>query len=130
MFVHPEKQLGRLFEPEAGKAGSFEVKLLPFAAVSGRILDADDLPVANAPLKLMVSTQGFVWSDSDFHKKVQTDAEGKFMIENLVEGVAYQMRWPLPGVKRAEGFRHFTVKAGEKKDLGKIKHKSEGNEEQ
>jgi hypothetical protein len=127
LFLHSEKKLGLLFRPEVGKTGPFTVQLQPTASATGRILDADDRPIANAPLRLLMSLDGNAWEDSWFHrdKVIKTDANGQFMIEHLVEGESYEIRWPLPAEKRQEGHRDFTVKTGEKKDLGNIKHKSE-----
>jgi hypothetical protein len=130
LFLHPDKKCGVLFKPEAGKAGPFAVRQQPTATVTGRILDADDRPIANAPLGLMTSIDDIPWSESWFHKdkEIKTDADGKFTIENLVEDVSYEIQWPQSSLTREEGRFTFTVKAGEKKDLGNLKHKPEPNE--
>jgi RNA polymerase sigma factor (sigma-70 family) len=130
LFLHPERKCGALFKPAAGETGPFKVQLQPTAAVAGRIVDADDRPVANAPLQLMMNIDDIPWSESAFHKdkEIRTDADGRFTITHLVEGESYQLRWPLPGVKPDEGYCDVRVKAGENKNLGTIKHEPKPRE--
>jgi RNA polymerase sigma factor (sigma-70 family) len=121
LIVHPTKKLGLLFKPRRGDEGPFRLQLRRTATVSGRLLDGDGQPVANAPLELAMSIDGASCGKSPFHQELRTDRHGKFTAGNLVEGVTYQMSWP---TGTEFGNRVFTVKAGETKDLGDVRDQS------
>jgi RNA polymerase sigma factor (sigma-70 family) len=121
LIVHPTKKLGLLFQPRRGDEGPFRLQLQRTATVSGRIVDADGQPVANARLELAMTIGGASGGDSPFHRELRTDGQGKFTAGNLVEGVNYHLSWPTgTGV----AYRDLTVKAGETKGLGDVRDRS------
>lgn len=122
LVLQPDRHLGTLFRPEAGQAQPFEVRLRPTATATGRLRDPDGRALADAPVLVYFMHPGRdAWSESPFHSKARTDADGRFRLDNLVEGLRYQVRWQKRGAGEGTGYRGFTVTAGEKKDLGDIK---------
>jgi hypothetical protein len=52
-FLHPEKELGAMFELKADAPEPIEVKPVPTATVSGRLVNAGGLPIIKAELDIM-----------------------------------------------------------------------------
>ncbi|MHB1424222.1 MAG: sigma-70 family RNA polymerase sigma factor [Gemmataceae bacterium] len=142
-FVHEEKKLAGSVVVRGDEKAPLTVKLQPWATVSGRLLDADGKPIANATLwftEVPVRKPGQPMSlDTGLHvvehsaykpnPDPRTDEQGRFRVERLVPGLQYnlalvnesgattfeQIKW--------EGlvFAKLILKAGESKDLGDVK---------
>jgi RNA polymerase sigma factor (sigma-70 family) len=142
-FVHEAKKLAGSVVVRGDEKHPVEVKLKPWATVSGRLLDANGKPIANASLRfteipvrkpdqpmsldtgLHVITRWAGKPSLDPH----TDDQGRFRIERLVPGLKYnlalveeqgairfeQIKWP--GLV----FSNLILKAGEVKELGDVK---------
>jgi RNA polymerase sigma factor (sigma-70 family) len=112
-FYHKGKDLGlflKALPPE--KADSFTVQLQPCGSVSGRIVDQDGEPVAEALCRGGVAGHGWIALD------VTTDKNGRFHAKGLVPGLGYWIMRP-KGVPTL--LVEFKVEPGKHKDLGDIK---------
>jgi hypothetical protein len=142
-FVHSERKLAGSVVVRGNEKTSLLVKLQPWATVSGRLLDADGKPLANAKLtftEVPVRQPGQPMAlDIGLHVisrfagqpdlSPRTDEQGRFRVERLIPGLKYnlallddrgafrfeQIKW--------EGlvFSGLIVKAGEAKELGDVK---------
>jgi RNA polymerase sigma factor (sigma-70 family) len=112
-FYHKGKNLGFfLKELPAEKADPFTVQLQPCGSVSGRIVDQDGEPVAEARCR------GGLGSPTSLSLELTTDKQGRFRVEGLVPGVEY---WIMRPKVVATLLVQFKVEAGKHKDLGDLK---------
>ena len=142
-FVHEEKKLAGSIVVRGDEKAPITVKLQPWAAVSGRLLDAVGKPISNATLwftEIPIRKPGQPMSlDTGLHLiehiagqkdlTPHTDEQGRFRIERLVPGLKYNLAWvdekgamTLEQIKW-EGlvFANLILKAGESKELGDVK---------
>jgi RNA polymerase sigma factor (sigma-70 family) len=113
IFHHKGKNLGFfLKELPAEKADPFTVQLQPCGSVSGRIVDQDGEPVAEARSSGGVAGRGWIALE------VTTDKNGRFHAKGLVPGLGY---WILRPKVAATLLVQFKVEPGKHKDLGDIK---------
>ncbi len=121
LLVHPEKHLGALFVTTPAEKGATEIRLKPTATVGGRLLTDDGKRMPRTPVEVRYAlSEEDGWKATDLFPPVLTDADGKFVIPNVVEGVRYELRWPRPAPKAANGYHGFTAKSGEDKNLGDV----------
>jgi len=127
LFLHQEKGLGKLLEPKKGDAGPWEVTLEPVGTATGRLVDTDSKPLANAVLQIHYRLPGHdAWTPSFVHQEARTDEKGIFRLSNLVGGVLYSLRYSTErGGARSRHYEHVRLKAGETKDLGDVKPRGE-----
>jgi hypothetical protein len=107
--------------------GPVELKLDPWGALTGRLLNNAGEPLENSsvtftweimPADNVKLKMGFV------HKSYyQTDKEGRFMIEGLVPGMNYNIVNLSASEIRGYVARLISVKSGETKDLGDVRLK-------
>jgi len=88
------------------------VRLQPWAAVRGRLLDADGLPLRNAKLR----------GSEVLPEDGRTDGEGRFRLEGLIPGRRYNITYEqdkssVTGMLR----KGFVGKPGEVRDLGDVR---------
>jgi RNA polymerase sigma factor (sigma-70 family) len=122
VFVHPGKKLAGFVRLTGEEKGPVEVRLQPWATLSGRLVDADGRPQADVRI-------GFVQridepdpaGVGDLPRgEVRTDRDGRFNLEGFAAGLRYS---PAAMDSRrilgrlGEG---MTFQAGEKKDVGDI----------
>ncbi len=125
LVLHDEKHLGALFITKPAEKGATEIRLKPTATVRGRLLTGDGKPMPLTPVKVQYAvSEEDGWKATKLFPQVTTDADGKFVIPNMVEGVRYELRWPRPAPKAANGYHGFTAKSGEAKNLGDVGGKS------
>ncbi|MGL6074442.1 MAG: carboxypeptidase-like regulatory domain-containing protein [Fimbriiglobus sp.] len=118
-FFHEERKLcGRLMAP-GDSDDPITVRLQPWAALSGRLLDKDGQPFGNCPLCLISSEDGVLVSSTNL-----TDENGKFTLTKLFPDVSYQ-----PNEKGDPSFflsldgqqiKDLKFKPGENRQLGDI----------
>ncbi len=136
-FVHVNKLAGSVVVRGDEKA-PITVKMKPWATVSGRLLDADGKPIANADLaftEIPVRKPGQPMAlDAGLHVvqhiagqprlDPRTDEQGRFRVERLVPGLKYNLALIELGAQpKWEGlvFANLVLKPGETKDLGDVK---------
>ena len=108
VFQHKEKNLGYcLKELPDEKLGPLTIKLQPCGSVSGRLVDADGMPVVDSRRVYILLSQ-----------TLTTDKDGRFQVQGLVPGLEYSVM----DNKRAFELRgRIVVEPGKDKDLGDIK---------
>jgi hypothetical protein len=113
-FVHAARRLIGSLEVKGTETKPLNVQLQPWAAVRGRLVDAEGRPLRNAKL------HGGEFAGEDG----RTDAEGRFRLEGLIPGVRYNLYFekdkPSLSGTLLEG---FTGKAGEVRDVGDVQGK-------
>jgi hypothetical protein len=90
LFLHREKRLIGVAAPPKENGGSITVRMVPGAAVRGRLVDADGQPRAAVELAVTFRTkEGALWQSYP-PESITTDKEGRFRLEALLPG--YQFR--------------------------------------
>ena len=142
-FVHVEKKLAGSVVVRGDEKQPIRVKLQPWATVSGRLLDADGKPIANAtlwfteipirkpdqprPLDTGLHIVEHIGGQPSLDP--HTDEQGRFRVERLVPGLKYnlalvdergatsleQIKW------QGLVFHELILKPGEAKELGDVK---------
>ena len=132
-FMHKERRLAGAAELEPGD-GPIEVRLVPCGAATGRLVDAEGLPHANATLILLpLAHRGYpipggvgLWPQG---RGFSTDKDGRFRLEwiNPALGVAVDVRprsrpdtFLVPEKSKEAIFRCLKTRPGETVDLGEI----------
>ncbi len=135
MFYHPEKKLARIVSPEAAPGKVLDVKLERCGTLTGRLVDDKGRPLAGMSVYLQTQTsiealekRGLPVYDLStgfyrvIHRKLKTDAEGKFRAEGLIPGWPYHLFAVEAG---GDGIfhliKHLELKSGEARDLGDLK---------
>ncbi len=136
-FVNAKKRAGSVVV-RGDEKGPITVKMQPWATVSGRLMDADGKPIANADLRftqIPVREPGQPMSlDTGLHVVQHfagqpsldpcTDEQGRFRVDRLVPGLKYNLALIQLGAQTQwEGlvFANLVLKPGESKDLGDVK---------
>ncbi|MHB1424304.1 MAG: sigma-70 family RNA polymerase sigma factor [Gemmataceae bacterium] len=111
-FVHEAKHWIATVEVKGTETKPLIVQLQPWAAVHGRLLDADGRPLRNAKL----NGSEFLAQDG------RTDGEGRFRLEGLIPGLRYDLTYEKdkPSVSGML-LKGFVGKAGEDRDLGDVR---------
>jgi RNA polymerase sigma factor (sigma-70 family) len=127
LLRHEGKGLAGVLKIGGDDRGAVTAKLVPAAAVTGRLLDRDGRPLPHAAITArfyLEDRPGWIF---DHHPlKIHTDADGKFRIDGLTPGLKYHAMTLLTSLSRrpypGEVFA-LTLKEGETKDLGDVKVK-------
>jgi RNA polymerase sigma factor (sigma-70 family) len=123
-FQHEKKKLAGFVILKGDEPEGFAVKLQPAGTVTGRVVNQDGEPLADATiagrleagqLNMAAGWNGFFWS--------RTDAEGRFTIECLPAGVRLGAQVQHKDIIVAELFKGVTLQPGEGRSLGDVKVK-------
>jgi hypothetical protein len=122
LVYHQGKQLAGAYTIKAGETGPVTVKLEPCGIVTGRLVDSDGLPLAEAELT------GSLWFKDLKHEygrlpdPIKTDQHGRFRAEGLVPGRKYTLHlWKgRIMIKVVPGAKEIVVARGQTKDLGDL----------
>ena len=129
VFTHKARKLvgaALLKDQDLKSTAPLELKLVPMGAITGRLVDDDGLPWAEATLRVWMfdpeRPSGFGCSFGD---EVTTDAQGRFRVEAFVPGVETEVTIAVPnrrGIQLDGGnaFRKPALKPGEIRDLGNV----------
>jgi RNA polymerase sigma factor (sigma-70 family) len=116
LFYHQAKQLGCYQEIRGDQKEPLVVKLGPCASATGRLVDADGQPIADTVVQfyrtLLLGPGG---------PRARTGPDGRFRVDGLVPGQAYDARPVTNPATSGPYFSAFKVKPGEVKDLGTAK---------
>jgi RNA polymerase sigma factor (sigma-70 family) len=116
-FRHPGQGLIGVARPPEENGGSVTVRMVPGAAITGRLVDADGAPRAGVELRLTFQPKTEPhWNECSLHESVKTDGEGRFRIGALVPGFTYYLNADHSDLRFGPGLR-----AGETKDLGNVR---------
>jgi hypothetical protein len=142
-FAQPERKLAGSVVLRGDEPGPVTVRLVPWAMVFGRLLDADGRPVKDADLSFTevppakpgqprATDAGLLVTDprpSKASRFPRTDAEGRFRVEGLIPGLKYNLalydrkKTTIRGQVTWQGlaFTGVVVEPGEVKDLGDVR---------
>jgi RNA polymerase sigma factor (sigma-70 family) len=116
-FRHPAKGLVGLAQPPQEDGGSVNVRMIPAAAIKGRLVDAEGSPRAGVELWVsFLPREEPHWNEHGLGEQIKTDRDGRFRIDALLPGLEYFMSLDHTGIRIGQGLR-----AGETKDLGDIR---------
>ncbi|AGA31155.1 M56 family metallopeptidase [Singulisphaera acidiphila] len=119
LFYHEEKKLAgaRVIGPD--ETGPIVVQLEPSGTVTGRLVDAGGLPLAEAEMSCFVSYDDPTHKTGSLPAPVKTDKEGRFRAEGLIPGQSYRFQlWK--GSELRETPINAVITRGETKDLGDV----------
>jgi RNA polymerase sigma factor (sigma-70 family) len=137
LFVHPEKNLGKLATVRGDEPAPFTVRLEPLGALCGQVRSGGR-PLAGAAVTLDAEVnvdyarkrKDLPWSElyigsirTTLRRTVTTDSEGKFRVDGLLPGIPYELRV----TDKDRAVRHeqsgLGFESGKVKDLGVIRVK-------
>src|ERR671936_872396 len=91
-MYHPGRNLGARVVVRGDETAPVVAKLQPAGMVTGRILDADGLPVARADVIISFPSDAASELDRYLQQQrppVRTDDDGRFKFEGVVPGVKF-----------------------------------------
>jgi hypothetical protein len=128
LFVHLQRKLAGSLVVAGVQAAPLRVRLQPWGAIAGRVVDAGGKPMGSIEIRAdalprYLQVKG---PDGEFRQvrdSYGTGPDGRFRIEGLAPGAKYTFSaWDLP---RGKYFGNLTadvsVEPGQKKDLGDLK---------
>ena len=123
LFQHPEKGLVGVAQPPKNEGDSITVQLQPGATVTGRLVDADGRPQDDVALNVRFSPKERAGRAAESrystHEPIKTDREGRFRVDALLPGYAFQLRL----TKGDELLFGDGLHRGQTKDLGDVRMK-------
>jgi RNA polymerase sigma factor (sigma-70 family) len=124
-FVHKGRKLAGKWIIRADETGTPVVKLLPWASVTGHVLEADGTPSAAAQIRMQMTD-----SEADEliprrlyqgRQTVETGRDGRFRLEGLFPGCEVTILVNKPGHRFRSPFPPMTPAASSVTDLGDIR---------
>ncbi|MGH7137611.1 MAG: carboxypeptidase-like regulatory domain-containing protein, partial [Pirellulales bacterium] len=125
-ILHPERRLAASLTLTGDEAGPVKVRLGAAAIITGRALESNGEPIADAVVQINYARLSAREIDRFVeleHPAVKTDAEGRFQVDNIVTGE----RFALDFRQEQHYFRanltdeQRQLKAGQKLELGEMK---------
>jgi RNA polymerase sigma factor (sigma-70 family) len=122
LFLHPDRKLAGMVRVRGDEKRPIEVKLQPWATLTGRLLNADGKPLADVRLTFMQNVDEADPSGvGDLpDREIRTDAQGRFQLVGLVPGLRYNLSAVDARRVLARVGDNMTFKAGEAKDVGDV----------
>jgi hypothetical protein len=125
-FLHEGRKLIGMGTLRGDEKDTPVVKLQPWAAVSGRVLNADGTSAPGVDISFQMDD---MQTDEAVRQKlhrgrrpVETDANGRFLLEGLFPGCNVEVFGSKPGYNTGISFRPPLIpKSGEVKDLGETR---------
>jgi RNA polymerase sigma factor (sigma-70 family) len=111
-FIHETRRLIATLEVKGTETTPLTLRMQPWAAVHGRLVDAEGSPVRNAKVR----------GNAVLPEDCRTDEQGRFRLEGLIPGVRYDLTYgkdkpSMSGVV----LKGFVGKPGEVRDLGDVR---------
>jgi hypothetical protein len=122
VFRHEGRKLAGWVEVRGDETEHPRVRLEPWGAATGRLINTEGKPLANVTLPVYVKKPR-LGGGSIGHQpeRVRTDADGRFRVEGLAPGLAYHFYVQAPMGMRAEKTIDIEpTKAGETRDMGNV----------
>jgi hypothetical protein len=124
-FLHEQKKLAGTITVRTGDKESV-VKLQPWAAIAGRVLNPDGTPATNADIHFQLIDglaheliRQILYPDK--HRGARTDKEGRFRLEGMFPSLEVHVFANTPGFRFGMGSQPVIPKPGETVDVGDIK---------
>jgi hypothetical protein len=124
-FLHKGRKLAGHRVVSGKDKGPLRIDLVPWASVTGRILDEDGKPVSGAHVRVYYPDDTVRWLSEAVLGEVPVDNEGRFRVEGLIPGLEFGV-----GFRKGPNFldagertRKLTVESGRTKDLGDVSTK-------
>jgi hypothetical protein len=123
-LVHEDRKLVGTVAVQAGDK-ELIARLVPWASVTGRVLDHDGKPAAGAEVWFQMSKG----TEDEFirtklyrrHETIRTDTDGRFRLDGLFPGCELTVFVNKPGHRSGISFRPVAPKDNEIVDLGDVK---------
>ncbi len=128
LFFHTEKKLAGWIKINREETGPLRVRLEPWGAITGRIVDNDRDPLSRFGLRTEIeagsgSEMGMGSDTLEYHPLIfDTDADGRFRYEGIIPGLPHRILLESPKLRIVVD--HAIVKTGETRDLGEVVLKS------
>jgi RNA polymerase sigma factor (sigma-70 family) len=131
-FVHRERKLAGQLVVRGDEKGEVTVRLAPWGALTGRVLDEDGRPLAGVRIHLGFLLPRFfqpvTWWVEPQGEVVTTDRDGRFRAEGITPGLKFRLSAArddkfLPLAGAPDGQRVLSVGAGQTTDLGDVRTK-------
>jgi hypothetical protein len=123
-FIHKDKKLISCVVVDGTEEKPVEVRLQPWGAVTGRLVDGDGKPLAGVKVRRFYPALPAPGMRADGEEFV-SDAEGRFRVEGLLPEQKHQLALTAPkeGVQLDAGaaLKGLSAPAGEVKDLGDVR---------
>jgi RNA polymerase sigma factor (sigma-70 family) len=124
VFRHDGRKLAGTAVVAGGSKEPLEFKLEPWATLTGRLVDADGKPIARASIYAPIGRGKDARAvDRVLSGTVYTDADGRFKLDGLIPGVAYELSYREMRPKGRGGpvTNAASLKPGEVRELGELK---------
>jgi RNA polymerase sigma factor (sigma-70 family) len=124
-LIHKGRKLAGHAAVRGDEKEPVKVKLEPWGALAGRVLDEDGNPLADAELSIYYRDNSIRWLIEAGRDKVKTDREGRFKAEGLFPGMPFGISFVKKGkmYNAGDDYRKVSVKSGQTNDLGDVKTK-------
>ncbi len=128
-FAHAGRKLAGSITVRGDEAGPVTVRLQAMATLSGRLLDEDGKPLADAQVSLAyadyASRAVSGYSGRPTPGGVKTDADGRFVVRDVLPDLPFALVFRKGGHFRDTGerFRKLSLAPAETKDMGDIPSK-------
>ncbi|HEX7378045.1 MAG TPA: M56 family metallopeptidase [Pirellulales bacterium] len=126
-ILQPQRHLAASVILTGDEPGPAKVRLDAAASISGRAVDADGEPLANAIVQITYQRRTaaeLFWSTNQAQPPLETDADGRFRVENILPGERLAITFRYDGkffaAPRITDEKH-QLAPGEKLDLGEFK---------
>jgi len=120
-FLHKKRHLAGQVLLKGPQPSPIQVQLEPWGSISGRIVDANGKPQANALIQGRAPGRRNRPGRAVFlERHYLADDQGAFKIDGLVPGLKYEVDILDQGKKRRTSAMDVTVKAGETLQLGDV----------
>jgi protocatechuate 3,4-dioxygenase beta subunit len=122
VFYHREKKLGFYMKELRGESTEpLTVKLQPCGSASGRVVDADGIPIASLAIHVMGNALHISGEEGGGWQTITTDAQGRFRAEGLVPGQEYVVWEYGKNASLPRIYAPVVVEPGQHKEMGDIK---------
>jgi protocatechuate 3,4-dioxygenase beta subunit len=134
LFVHRERKLAGQLVVRGDEKGDVTIRLAPWGALTGRVLDRDGQPLAGVRVHLSFLHPTFyqpvTWWVQPQGEEVRTDRDGRFRAEGLTPGLKFRLSAEhenkfLPLAGTSDGMRVLSADAGQTRELGDLTAKPE-----
>jgi hypothetical protein len=129
IFLHTEKKLGGVARVSGKEKGPVEVKLKPWASITGRLVNPDGKPMADVRLGFVQKlNEPDPTSIGDLpSREYRTDKDGRFTVEGFVPGLRYNfVAFGRQRVLADIGGEGLQFEAGQEKNVGDVKIREDG----